>query len=64
MTETIARWLCRHMHRKITTPVNGVYHCLSCLRTFEAWVPDKLTAPDKITFEVKELEALYRKERP
>lgn len=36
MIETIARWICRSFHRRITRAYHGRYYCLRCLRTYEA----------------------------
>ena len=36
MLELLARWYCRQFHRSITTPVNGTYTCLHCLRSYQA----------------------------
>jgi hypothetical protein len=32
MRERFSRWICRHLHRGITRPVNGAYICLRCQR--------------------------------
>lgn len=34
MRERFSRWICRHLHRGITRPVNGEYICLRCQRRF------------------------------
>ena len=58
MIERLARLWCRHAHRKITTPVNGKYVCLRCLREYPAWVKPELV---RIEFkEPHELEHLQR----
>lgn len=33
---TVSEWFCKEFHTKITRPVNGKYHCLTCGKTYRA----------------------------
>lgn len=58
MIERIARAWCVRFHKRITRPINNSYQCLHCLRTYDAWLPEPKA--DKVTFEIDELERLWK----
>jgi hypothetical protein len=45
MRERLSRWICRHLHRGITRPVNGEYICLRCQRRFPVLWQMPIAAP-------------------
>lgn len=32
--EPLKKWWCKHFHRQVFRPVNGMYRCGECLRTW------------------------------